>query len=58
MIRRNAYRDFTPGAVFDCGKKGLFILQECIPEEDGKGNKLTLHRMEPDLETVWRVMES
>ena len=58
MIRRNAYRDFTPGEVFNCGEKGLFILQTCVPEGDGKGNRLMLHRMDPDLETVWQVMMS
>ncbi|KKK84156.1 hypothetical protein LCGC14_2786210 [marine sediment metagenome] len=58
MIRKNAWRDFTPGQVFDCVEKGLFILQTCVPEEDGEGNRLTLHRMDPNLEIVWRVMQS
>jgi hypothetical protein len=58
MVRRNAFRNFDPGQVFDFGEQGLYILQECVPEEDGKGNKLTLHRMDGDLETVWRVMQS
>lgn len=51
-------RDFEPGAVFDCGEKGLYFLRTCVPEEDGKGNRLTLDQMDEDLETVWRVMEA
>jgi len=58
MVRRNAYRDFTPGQVFDFRDQGLYVLQECVPEKDGEGNRLTLHRMDDDLETVWRVMQS
>lgn len=51
-------RDFAPGRVFDCGEEGLYVLWECVPEEDGKGNKLTLDQMSEDEETVWRVMTS
>lgn len=60
MIRRSAFREYVPGTVFNCGREGMFVLDECVQEtEPGyRGNKLTMTRMSPEEETVWIVMTS